>query len=279
MTQHTKTWWGHKFIEGIESFAGSGRVARGRQYLAGHRVTQWRIVGNRAEARFRGRISPYYGVHEDPVYETTIEFVPIPDGAWDKAIRGIGGKAGFVCRLLFNEMPDEIEGPLAELGVGLLPQAWRELSVRCSCPEAEALCRHAAGLCHLLAARLDRDPFLLFELRGLSRLELARRLAVTPLGSALAPSLAEPPQALRSAESFFTCPRPLPMPAFVSPRDFWRGSRRLPAGVELPQPAAISGILVRTGGDYPPFWEKDESFVDVMGGFYEEVRKKAKDWL
>ena len=279
MTQHAKTWWGRKFLESLEACTDPPRIGRGRQYLAGHRVIRWQVEGSRAEARFRGRISPYYGIYEDPVYEAKVEFQPVSDSAWDEAIRNIGGRAGFVCRLLFDEMPDEIEAPLAELGFGLLPRSLSELRIRCTCPDLETPCRHAAGLCHLLAARLDRDPFLLFELRGLSRLELARRLAATPLGSALAPSLAGESGELRPAESFFTRPRSLPLPESVCPRDFWRGPKRLPAGVELPQPAVVSGILVRTGGDYPAFWDKDESFVEVMDGFYEEVRKKAKDWL
>lgn len=231
------------------------------------------------EARFRGRISPYYGTYEEPLYETVLDFVAIPDAAWNEAIQRIGERAGLVCRLLFNEMPDEIERPLAELGFGLLPRNWRELSLSCSCPGLEKPCRHAAGLCHLLAARLDRDPFLLFELRGLSRRDLPRRLESTALGSALAPSFTEEPVPLCPAESFFTRPQPVPLPETLLPRDYWRGSRRLPSGVELPQSAAVSGILIRKGGDYPPFWEQDESFVGVMGDFYEQVRKKAKDWL
>ena len=72
---------------------------------------------------------------------------------------------------------------------------------------------------------------------------------------------------------------PKPLPEAVDPRQFWRGQRKLPPGVEWPSPAAVSGILIRKGGDYPPFWDKDESFVEVMDEFYAQVRKKCKDWL
>ncbi len=274
-----KTWWGRRFIEVLESFTEPGRMARGRQYVGGHRITHWELRGNRIEARIRGRISPYYGIYEEPVYETRIDFATIPEAAWDEAIRHIGEKAGFVSRLLFNEMPDEIEKPLAELGFGLLPHSWKELKTCCTCPDGENPCKHVAGLYYLLAARLDQDPFLLFELRGLPRAELIQRLKATPLGAALASALTEEPSELRSAESFFFRPELIALPEAAPPRDFWRGGKRLPPSVEPSQPAAVSGILIRKGGDYPPFWTRDESFVEVMDAFYEQVRKKAKDWL
>jgi uncharacterized Zn finger protein len=136
-----------------------------------------------------------------------------------------------------------------------------------------------AGLFYLLAARLDQDPFLLFELRGLSRAELANRLKSTPLGAALASALTEDTAETNPVESYYTRPRALKLPVTMSHRDFWRGGKRLPGSVDSPQPAAVPGILVRKGGDYPEFWNKDESFVDVMAAFYEQVRKKSKDWI
>jgi uncharacterized Zn finger protein len=280
MSKTAKTWWGRRFIEGLEAYTEPHRLARGKQYLSGQRIIRWDIAGSRVDARIRGRVNPYFGIFEEPVYEAEIEFVPIPDSAWNEVIRHIGGRAGFLCRLLVDEMPDEIEKPLADFGVSLLPAGREDLRTFCSCPDDENPCKHVAGLYYLLASRLDQDPFLLFELRGLPRAELARRLRATPLGSALASALTEREPPLAPAESFFTRPEPVALPEAVSPRDFWRAGKRLPPGVEPPQPAAVPGILIRKGGDYPPFWDKEESFVEAMEAFYEQVRKKAgKEWL
>jgi uncharacterized Zn finger protein len=279
MSKMAKTWWGRRFLDVLESFTETGRLARGRQYLSGHRIVRWDVQGRRVVAEVRGKVNPYYGIYEAPTYDTQLEFAPIPVPAWNEAIALIGSRAGYVSRLLFNEMPDEIEKPLAELGVNLLPASRKDIRGSCSCPDPENPCKHIAALYYLLAGRLDQDPFLLFELRGLSRAELIRRLKATHLGSALASALDEAPPAPSPAASFFTRPVAIPLPDAVSPRDFWRGQRRLPAGVEPPPPAAVSGILIRKGGDYPPFWGKDESFVEVMDAFYEQVRKKGKDWL
>ena len=275
----SKTCWGRRFLEVLESFTEAGRLARGRQYLGSHRVSRWEILGNRVEATIRGKLNPYYGIHEVPVYDTWLQFTPIPHEAWDEALSLIGSRAGYISRLLFNEMPDEIERPLAELGVNLLPSSQSEVASGCSCPDYENPCKHVAALYLLLAGRLDQDPFLLFELRGLSRSELIQRLRATPLGTALASALDEARPQPQSADTFFTRPVEKALPESISPRPFWRGQRKLPAGVEPPPPAAVSGILIRKGGDFPPFWDKDESFVEVMDAFYEQVRKKGKDWL
>ena len=279
MHKSSKTWWGRRFLQVVESLAEPGRLERGRQYLGAHRISDWEVSGNRVVARFRGKVNTYYGAQEAPVYEAWIEFTPIPHDAWDEALALIGSRAGYISRLLFNEMPDEIERPLSELGVSLLPGSRDEIAARCSCPEPEAICRHVAALYLLLAGRLDQDPFLLFELRGLSRSELIQRLKNTALGAALASSLDEAPARPQPAASFFTRPMAQPLPERMTPRQFWRGQRKLPAGVEPPPAAAVAGILIRKGGDYPPFWSKDESFVEVMSAFYEQVRHKGKDWL
>lgn len=269
--------WGRRFLEALELCMDRRHLSRGKQYLGSRKATDWRVRDGVAEARMRGRVNPYYGMHEDPVFDTRLSFPPAPDSAWEEAIRRLGARAGFVSRLLFNEMPDAIETPLAEMGVSLLPRGPAELRVSCTCNEPDPPCRHIAGLCLLLGARLDQDPLLLFELRGLPRAELVRRLAETPLGSALAAALNEESGAIQPAESYFTRPVPLPPPEEIVPRDFWRGGKRLPSGIEPREAAAVSGILIRKGGDHPPFWDRTESFGEVMAQLYEQVRKRREE--
>ena len=279
MNKPGKTRWGQRLLQVLETHTEPGRLTRGKQYLSDHRISEWTVSGTRVEARIRGKINLYYGVQEPPVYDTWLLFQPVADPAWSEALALIGSRAGYISRLLFNEMPDEIEQPLQALGVSLLPQDAADIDYGCSCPDPETPCKHIAALFYLLAGRLDQDPFLLFELRGLSRAELIQRLRVTPLGTALASALDEVPAQPEPAGSFFTRPLTRPLPATVAPVQFWRGQRKLPSGVEPPTPAAVSGILIRKGGDNPPFWDRPDSFVEVMDAFYEHVRKKSKDWL
>src|SRR5207253_1847109 len=98
-----------------------------------------------------------------------------------RIIGDLSTRASFVARLLMNEMPDTIDEAFAGLGTHLLPHDRRDLITDCSCPDWSNPCKHIAGVYYLLAADLDSDPFLLFELRGLSRKNLRHQLEQSPL--------------------------------------------------------------------------------------------------
>jgi uncharacterized Zn finger protein len=58
------------------------------------------------------------------------------------------------------------------------------------------------------------------------------------------------------------------------------GAHRLPQTIEpSTQQAIVPGILIKKQGDFPPFWEKDASFIEVMEELYERVRTKNRDLL
>ena len=40
--------------------------------------------------------------------------------------------------------------------------------------------------------------------------------------------------------------------------------------------ASLPAIVVKKGGDFPPFWQKESSFLAVMEELYERVRTKNK---
>ena len=45
------------------------------------------------------------------------------------------------------------------------------------------------------------------------------------------------------------------------------------------RPAELPAILIRKGGDYPAFWDKDASFIALMEELYLRVREKNKTSL
>jgi len=274
MARMSKTWWGQRFIRALEAFTDPARLGRGRGYATTSRIKSWDIAGHIVTAKIRGNINPYYGVYKEPTYTTRIEFTPIQSKDWNKLIQALSAQASFIARLLMNEMPDTIEMVFAEQKRYLLPQSRKDLKTDCSCPDYANPCKHIAGLYYFLAARLDQDPFLLFELRGLSRDDLQRQLRQSPLGKALAQALDEQAVAPQLAESYFTRPRRVAMPAKIAVKDFWRGKKRLPASLEPITPAIAPAILIKKGGDFPAFWPKDTSFIEAMEEFYERVRRE-----
>ncbi len=177
-----------------------------------------------------------------------------------------------------NEMPDNIDDAFADVQLHLLPRSRKDFKLTdCSCPDYANPCKHIAGVYYRLAAQLDRDPLLLFELRGLSRERLRQELSQTPLGEALATLMDDQDAQPVATESYYTRPRTVSQAPDY--RSFWHGDKRLPSEIEPPTPAAVPAILVKKGGDFPPFWDKDSSFIEIMEEFYLRVRTKNKNAL
>lgn len=273
MPQFSRTWWGQRFLEALESFTDPARLGRGRTYARGGKVLEYRIEKSTVRAKVRGSINPYFGVYKEPIYTTTIRIVPIAMADWRRIIADLSSRAGYVAKLLMNEMPDTIDDLFARLDAHLLPHDESDFETHCSCPDWANPCKHIAGVYYLLAADLDGDPFLLFELRGLSRENLRHQLEASPLGQILSAELAPREVEIEPAASYYTEPVREPAPA-MSLQHFWQGQGRLP---EL-EPAAgprIPALLVRKQGDYPAFWRKDASFIATMEELYERVRTKS----
>lgn len=49
---------------------------------------------------------------------------------------------------------------------GLFPSQ-REISFNCSCPDWALMCKHVAAVLYVIGTKLDENPFLFFELRGI----------------------------------------------------------------------------------------------------------------
>lgn len=279
MAQFSRTWWGQRFIEALEQFTDPARLGRGRSYASNGRILDYKLANGTVTARVRGSINPYFGVYKEPVYKTSITLKAISSADWKKAIRHIASRADLVTKLLMNEMPDTIEDSFSVLGLHLLPHSERDFVTDCSCPDWANPCKHIAGVYYLLASALDRDPFLMFELRGLSRDDLHAELARSPLGQILSSALKsdDTPPTVEPVESYYTRPARQPDAVAASHKEFWTGTKRLPA----PQQAATSqasvpALLIKKQGDYPPFWHKDVSFISVMEHLYERVRTKNR---
>jgi hypothetical protein len=64
-------------------------------------------------------------------------------------------------------------------GQGLFP-APREIRLSCSCPDWATMCKHVAATLYGVGARLDREPELLFTLRGVDPAEMVEAAVDRP---------------------------------------------------------------------------------------------------
>jgi len=175
-----------------------------------------------------------------------------------------------------NEMPDNIEDAFSALSLSLLPQSRKDLKTDCSCPDWANPCKHIAGVYYLVASEFDNAPFLMFELRGLSKDELQQELAKSPLGKVLLSQFTTEQIKIETSESYYTKPDEQEIKDEVNLKEFWTGKKRLPQKIEAPTTSTVDAILIKKQGDFPSFWEKDVSFISVMEDFYRIVKRKNK---
>lgn len=272
MSKHSRTWWGQKFISALESFTDSGRLQRGRSYSGENRILSFEISNGVVSATIRGNVNPYFGVYKEPKYKTEIEMTKIAAKDWTKIIENMSSKASIVSRLLLNEVPENIEDSF--VGKHLLPHSRKDWQTKCSCPDSANPCKHLAGLCYRLAGELDQDPFLLFELRGLSKAALQTELAKSSLGKSLASELSDRPHEIEAATSYFTKPQITASKEIPTLKQFWQGQKRLPQAIPFSTPASVSAIVIKKQGDNPPFWDKSTSFIETMEELYTRVKTK-----
>jgi uncharacterized Zn finger protein len=78
---------------------------------------------------------------------------------------------GSVADLLSGKFSRGIMEQLTSTKTGLFPAA-HDLKMSCSCPDSSSCCKHIAAVFYAIGVRLDHEPQLLFQLRGVDHLEL-----------------------------------------------------------------------------------------------------------
>ena len=273
-----RTWWGAKFLDVLETIMDHGRLTRGRAYSGPNRLLQFSIKGDVVKATMRGNVNPYFGVYTEPRYKVTVEFRKFSVRDWQRINDEIANNAACLSQLLMNEMPLAIEDVCSELDLQLLPDRSADIISECSCPDWASPCKHVAGVYYKIASLLDRDPFLIFQLRGMEFAQLQEMLAVSPLGQALSDQFREGEQEIEFQNCRFSDPRQKPL-ATDDPKSFWLGKWPFPDVAADNSNTAVSAILVKRGGDFPAFWDKSPSFIETMEPIYKRVVEKNKTSL
>ena len=279
MANVSRTWWGQRFLEALEKCTDAGRLRRGRAYSKPHRLLEFSIEEATVTAKLRGNVNPYFGVYKEPRYHVEITLKSIPATKWSQIIKSIASNTGWMSRLLLSEMPDDIEQAFTSSKYSLLPRLTSELNTHCNCPDWANPCKHVAGTYYHMAELLDKDPLLLFQLRGLSREKLQRELKKTPLGKAMASQLevGEEP-VLQPYTTRYPQPTIAPFENTMSHRQFWAGTALPPTEPRANAPG-VAALLIKKQGDYPAFWDRNNSFITAMEQIYEQVRTKNKESL
>ncbi len=237
------SWWAQRWIAVLEGFNMGARLTRGRSYARKGQVISIDID--------RGVVSAEVQGSRVKAYQVSIKVKTLSKAKWGKLADILSGRAIYAAKLLAGEMPDEIEDAFAEAGLSLFPEKRSDLKTDCSCPDWANPCKHIAAVYYLLGEEFDRDPFLIFKLRGIEREKLVELIAgkkgASPSGDAVIEA----------------APEPLP----VDPKAFWGDQREkefLLGEVRIP---SVAAALPKRLGKFP-FWRSETSLTETLERIY-----------
>ena len=184
------TWWAGRWIEMLESFGWDTRLQRGRSYARRGQVLEYDLSPGLVTSKVQGsRAKPY---------DIEIKVEPLSAKEWDQVSEAMAGQAIFAAKLLAGEMPQNIEDAFAATELSLFPESPQDIDTFCSCPDWANPCKHIAAVYYILGEEFDRDPFMIFRLRGIRQEELtaalrAKRSAEVAPGTGETGEAEEPP--------------------------------------------------------------------------------------
>ncbi len=246
------SWWARRWLQTLKDFRIGARLDRGRSYARRGQVLSIDVERGVVLALVQGsRAKPY---------RVAVQVKTISPPDWEELREEFGRQPAIAASLLSGRMPDAIEECFSARGLSMFPESAADLETECSCPDWSNPCKHVAAVYLLLGEEFDRDPFLIFRLRGMEREEL--------LGGDLvwaAQTLDGPPAA----------PEPLP----ADPAEFWANpgrqfdERDVIGSVVAPD---VHAALPRQLGRFP-FWQGEEEFSAAMERIYRAASQSALD--
>jgi len=160
-------WGGARWLGLVEGWSGEDERAEGLEYAQRGQTKKLEVSAGLVRASVQGRMPR--------AWQVNIEFRRFDESQWSAAVSAMADQAIHAARLLAGEVPTGIEAVFEPLGLGLWPSGKDEVHVTCTCGHG-GWCKHACCVAELLAQRLDDEPFLVFELRGMEAGELVERL-------------------------------------------------------------------------------------------------------
>ncbi|HEX7372034.1 MAG TPA: SWIM zinc finger family protein [Thermodesulfobacteriota bacterium] len=258
-----ESWWAKRWISTLESFNIGARLGRGRTYARSGQVLSIEIDKGQVGAKVQGSRPKPYAV--------TIQMKTLSSSDWQKLTRELSHQAIFTAKLLSGEMPQDVEKIFKDAGLSLFPEKLKDLKTECSCPDWSNPCKHIAAVFYLLGEEFDRDPFLIFKLRGISREEF---LGLLGPRAGKKPSRGRKAEAMPAQEAGDKTP---PAEAFIADIPaFWDGQKvpdNLFGEVHLPP---VSAALPKRLGSFP-FWRAEMKFLEAMGWIYFRAAARGLD--
>jgi uncharacterized Zn finger protein len=248
------SWWGQRWLQVLETLNLGGRLQRARTYARKGQVLNVDIAPGAVRAEVQGS--------QPKPYRISIGVQTFGEAERKRLSTELAQSPYFLAKLMTGAMPQDIETLFAAARVSLFPARASELHTDCSCPDWSNPCKHIAAVYYLLGEEFDRDPFLIFRLRGLDLSALLAGLATVAVDDEVPVAVDEAPALALGA---------------TPPEGFWEGSR---PEVDLAVSAVgetHAPLLLRLGN--LPFWRGEEPLREALEPAYAVARVAAVNLL
>lgn len=238
-----QNWWSKQLAEVMADY--DGDLSGGKTYARQGQVLSINIE----RCMISGVVQ---GSKRDP-YTVKIKIPEIKKQYWHELAKEISRWPAAAADLMAGRIPDDVNDMADKIGISLIPNRW-DLRSKCGCYRG-GNCKHTYAVWLLVAEQTDRDPFLIFRMRGIEReslLEMAGLAAADDDGQK--PGLIQMPKT---------------EPLSTKHHEFWGQERQVQSSWQI-RPPALHAALPKQLGNFP-YWRSSEGFIPVM----EEIYKGA----
>ena len=156
------SFWGNAWCDNLAAYSDfSNRLPRGATYVRNGSVVDLVIGKGSVQAIVAG----------SETYKVNVSITPLSKPTWNKIKKDCSASIDSLIDLLGGKLSNGVMKRLTEKRDGCFPTP-KEIKMQCSCPDYSYCCKHIAAVMYGIGNRLDSQPELLFQLRGVDHLEL-----------------------------------------------------------------------------------------------------------
>lgn len=154
------TWWGKRWLDSLTHIDFANRIPRGARYALNGSVREVMFDKNGTiKARVKGSRPSHYKIE--------IKVPQFPEDGKRKLVKELSAHPAILSRLMNHELPEEVLPMAVKCGLKVFPSSWKDLGMKCSCPDWAVPCKHLAAVIYKVSQEIDNDPFLIFRMHGL----------------------------------------------------------------------------------------------------------------
>lgn len=158
------TWWGKQWLNALKNIDHSSRLPRGRTFANQQKVQRIRITKNGlAKVKVKGKSVRFY--------EVEIALEPFTEKQKQVILQQILNNPLYLSQLLNRQLPASLLNYCKSKRIKVFPTSWDSLGLDCGCSNLIIPCKHMSAALYIMANEIDKDPFLVFQLRGLNIIE------------------------------------------------------------------------------------------------------------